>query len=73
MNDVDKMLEIRESFDRFDKDGNGMIDLIEFRDLLEAIGYDLGRAEAEAAFDEIDSDENGLIDYDEFSKWWRSR
>ena len=63
----------RESFDRFDKDGNGIIDLIEFRGLLEAIGSDLGRSEAEAAFDTIDKDENGLIDYDEFSTWWSSR
>ena len=53
--DLDKALDIRESFDRFDKDGNGMIDLIEFRDLLEAIGADLGRAEAEAVFDTIDT------------------
>jgi len=67
------MLDIRESFDRFDRDGNGMIDLSEFRELLEAIGSDLGRAEVEAAFDTIDTDENGMVDYDEFSKWWSNR
>lgn len=65
-----KRQKIEESFRRFDADGNGKIDLIEFRKLLEEIGSGLGRAEAEAAFDSIDRDENGLVDFDEFFVWW---
>ena len=64
---------IQESFDAFDTDANGMIDLIEFRKLLKKIRSDLGRAEAEAAFDSVDTDENGLIEFDEFYKWWTER
>ncbi len=66
----DKRAKVKESFDRFDEDGNGKIDLIEYRKLLEEMGSGLGRAEAEAAFDSIDRDENGLIDFEEFFVWW---
>ena len=66
----DKRQKAKESFDRFDEDGNGKIDLIEFRKLLEEMESGLGRAEAEAAFDSIDRDETGLVDFDEFFAWW---
>lgn len=68
----EKTKNIREKFNRFDTDKNGLIDLIEFRKLLEIIGSELNTAEAEAAFDAIDEDENGLIDFDEFSRWWKT-
>jgi Ca2+-binding EF-hand superfamily protein len=66
----DKRQKTRERFDSFDADGNGKIDLIEFRKLLEAMGDGMGRAEAEAVFDSIDKDETGLVDFDEFFVWW---
>ena len=71
--DQDRRQQIKKSFEQFDEDGNGKIDLIEFRKLLESIGSDLGRAEAEAAFDAIDADETGMINYDEFFDWWSQR
>jgi calmodulin len=63
-------IEIREAFNRFDKDGNDLIDLIEFRELLDTIEANMERAEAEAVFDAIDKDEDGLVDFEEFSRWW---
>ena len=61
------------AFGEFDKDGNGAIDLLEFRELVAALGLEVERAEAEALFDSIDSDEEGTIDYEEFQEWWTSR
>ena len=65
--------ELRSKFNQFDGDGNGQIDLAEFRNLLGELGEELDSAAAEAKFDAIDVDENGLIDFDEFSAWWSSR
>ncbi len=62
--------EVRQAFDEFDKDGNGEIDLGEFRALVEALGLTMNPAKAEALFDEIDDDHSGLVGYDEFHHWW---
>ncbi len=64
------MSESRELFDQFDEDGNGQIDLIEFRKLIAALGVELDAAATEEAFDAIDTDETGLVDYPEFQAWW---
>ncbi|MCB9660941.1 MAG: EF-hand domain-containing protein [Polyangiales bacterium] len=61
------------AFGEYDKDGNGEIDLLEFRELVAALGLELDRAQAEALFDSIDTDEEGTIDYEEFQTWWTSR
>ena len=67
------MGDVRETFDKYDKDGNGKIDLQEFRELLAELGETAGPAEIESLFDEIDDDETGLIDYEEFEAWWSER
>ena len=67
------MDDIRKRFDDVDKDGNGKIDLIEFRALLSELEPELDAGGVEAGFDDIDADESGLIDFDEFSKWWSAR
>ena len=64
------MTDVRQLFQDFDKDGNGRIDLVEFRQLVEKLGMPLDRGEAERLFDEIDEDETGLIDYEEFHTWY---
>ena len=61
------------AFAEYDKDGNGEIDLLEFRELVAALGLDLDPAAAEKLFDSIDEDEEGTIDYEEFQAWWTSR
>ena len=65
--------QLRSQFDEFDKDGNGKIDLSEFRELLTTLGEQMEPAAAEALFDGVDSDETGLVDFEEFSKWWTAR
>jgi calmodulin len=63
---------MRESFDRFDSDRNGQIELAEFRLLLDSLGADLQPSAVESAFDAIDADENGFVDFDEFAIWWKT-
>lgn len=67
------MSESREMFNKHDGDGNGQIDLVEFRAFIAELGIELEPAEVEAAFDLIDDDETGLIDFDEFDTWWNAR
>lgn len=66
-------MDVREAFDQTDKDGNGQIDLIEFRKLLENLGSSLDTAKAEQLFDIIDGDEDGLIAFPEFEAWYSER
>ena len=64
--------DVREAFEQVDKDGNGSIDLIEFRRLMRSLGDTHAPAEVEAFFDTIDASEDGLIALEEFSEWWAS-
>lgn len=63
------MTDLKAAFAQQDLDGNGKIDLIEFRAIVEQLGLTLDRAEAEAVFDAADADETGFIDYEEFERW----
>jgi len=65
--------ELEASFDHFDRDNNGRIDLDEFMALIAALDDEIGSAEARIGFSEIDVDGNGSIDLDEFMSWWTSR
>lgn len=66
-------MDVREAFEQTDVDGNGQIDLIEFRTLLRTLGSSLDPAKAEQLFDVIDGDEDGLIGFDEFEAWYSER
>lgn len=66
-------MDVREAFDQTDGDGNGQIDLKEFRKLLETLGSSLDPAKAEQLFDIIDGDEDGLIAFPEFEAWYSER
>lgn len=66
-------MDVREAFEQTDEDGNGKIDLPEFRKLLESLGSKLDPAKAETLFDVIDGNEDGLIGYPEFEAWWTER
>ena len=61
---------LRERFDRFDRDGNGLIDLGELSLLLEALGAGYTELQVRATFESIDADSNGQINYEELRAWW---
>jgi Ca2+-binding EF-hand superfamily protein len=65
--------EMKDIFDHFDDDGNGLIDADEFSKLLEALGADMDPEELRIGFEAIDVDGNNLIDYREFAAWWADR
>ena len=62
--------EIKENFDLFDTDNNGIIDYSEFAKLIEAIGLKLSDDELKKGFQTVDTDQNGKIEFDEFVAWW---
>lgn len=62
--------ELRETFEHYDEDGNGLIDIDEFATMMEALEAGMSRQEIEIGFEFIDRDGNGLIDFDEFVSWW---
>ena len=68
----EKLQEIRNNFDFFDKDQNGQIELKEFISLLKVIEPTSSRQQAEEGFKIIDDDHNGVIDFEEFMVWWES-
>jgi len=64
--------EIRENFNFFDDDKNGLIELDEFIKLLKVIDPTSTIKQAEQGFSHIDKDKSGSIDFGEFIIWWES-
>lgn len=62
--------ELRDNFDHFDRDQNGLLTLEEFALLLESLHADMSAEEVEAGFLALDTDANGGIDFEEFCSWW---
>ncbi len=65
--------ELRETFEAYDRDHNGVIDKGEFGELCAALGAGFEQEEIDIGFSEIDSDHNGTIEFDEFAAWWTER
>lgn len=59
-----------EIFSHFDKDGSGVVDIHDLRELCIEFGHFLTDAELTSAMGELDEDGNGTIDYEEFVEWW---
>lgn len=64
---------LRDRFEGVDRDGNGVIDVVEFGTLLAKLGVGYSDAQIRAAFTDIDRDANGKIELEEFRAWWTSR
>lgn len=69
----DELEELREVFDHYDRDGNGVIDRDEFKTLCRALDAGFRDAEVAAGLDAVDANGNGRIEFDEFVAWWRQR
>jgi len=70
MDDVDRLEELRETFDAFDRDGSGTIGLEEFGKLLRVLGAGMKEHEVKIGFRELDRDGSGAIGFEEFHAWW---
>lgn len=67
-----KAREIRENFDYFDVDNNGLIDFDEFAALLKVISPRSTVKQAAEGFSIIDTNSDGYVDLDEFMAWWQT-
>ena len=62
--------ELRQTFDRFDRDHNGAIDFAEFCELMDALNAEMEEESRRIGFDIIDADHSGTIDFEESAAWW---
>lgn len=67
---TEQLGELRASFDRVDRNGDGRIVDGEFVALLHALDEDLSRDECLLAFEATDEDGDGSISFEEFIEWW---
>ncbi|MFT5354810.1 MAG: Ca2+-binding EF-hand superfamily protein [Polyangiales bacterium] len=65
--------ELKEIFDHFDVDKNGVIDRNEFRALLRSLDEDFSEEDVAMGLKVLDENENDVIDWDEFAGWWGDR
>jgi hypothetical protein len=68
----DPYAEVREVFDRYDRNKSGLIEAREFARVCEALGMEIDEEELTAGIEQLDSDRDGKISWDEFAGWWRS-
>ena len=55
--------ELKQKFKLFDKDGNGLIDRDELRDVMIELGEKLSEEDIEEMIQDADKNGDGLIDY----------
>ena len=66
-----KIDRIREQFDSFDKDDDGLIDLQEFLGMIAVLYPDANSSYLEGGFVLMDENCDGYIDFLEFLGWWQ--
>ena len=71
--DVDEQEEVLKAFKVFDKDGNGLININELKDIMLSIGNNWDENEINEMFADADYDNNGYINYEEFVRTMMSK
>lgn len=69
----DELAELKEIFDHYDADKNGVIDRNEFRALLKSLDEEFSEEDVLMGLKVLDENENDVVDWDEFVGWWGSR
>lgn len=68
----ERMAELREDFEYFDQDRDGLLQIDEFVRFLDGVGAEMSDDESRAGFAAIDADRDGVIEFWEFLDWWQS-
>ena len=71
--DVDEQEEVLKAFKVFDKDGNGLININELKDIMLSIGNNWDENEINEMFVDADYDNDGYINYEEFVRTMMSK
>merc|ERR1719336_2944875 len=58
--------EMRETFDKFDRNGSGELNLVEYKKAWKFLGKPGTEEDMEAAFKGVDIDNSGYVEWDEF-------
>lgn len=61
-----KQQELKEAFDAFDKDGDGVINVNELQAMMEKLGDKLTLQEAQQLIGDVDLDKDGVVNFHEF-------
>jgi len=62
--------ELRKTFQKWDKNGNGQIDPSELKQLMKHMGEEVHDEDIQLMMDMFDKDHSGTIDYNEFYQLW---
>jgi calmodulin len=73
MKETDSEEELREAFKVFDKDGNGLIEAGELKNVMESLGEKLTDEELAEMIKEADLNNDGVIQFEEFKKMMESK
>lgn len=62
-----KQQELKEAFEAFDKDCDGVINVEELQAMMEKLGDKLSLADAQQLIEEVDLDKDGVVNFHEFT------
>jgi calmodulin len=68
--DATEIARLREDFDSFDRNDDGLMEYGEFVHFLQALEAGMSESECRLGFGEIDTDHDGVIEFEEFLDWW---
>ena len=71
--DVDEEEEVLKAFKVFDKEGNGLININELKDIMLSMGNNWSENEINEMFAEADIDMDGYLNYEDFVRTMMSK
>jgi len=70
LRDEAEIARLREDFDYFDRNKDGVMEFEEFVRFLTALDAGMSESECRIGFAEIDTDHDAAIEFEEFREWW---
>jgi calmodulin len=70
LRDAAEIARLREDFDYYDRNQDGLMEYEEFVRFLGAVEAGMTEGECHIGFGEIDTDHDGVVEFEEFLDWW---